>query len=478
MAFKILKSKITSEIKSKYESLLYLTPDIKSSKYNKIIPIPIIFYHDDGEYIHLPYLFASSLLQIIPNIDIPYPHKNILFLGSLREYQVSVETESFQQLQKYGTSTLGLHPGFGKTILGASLACKVKLLTTILVHREILTTQWKKTFTDVTNCKVWIVGEKNPPDTYDIIICMDTRWQQIPSNIRDNVGFLIIDEAHAFCTPSHVFCLLSFHPKFILAETGTLERDDNMHNMIYSICGTHGIYKQSNNPFNVMKIMTNTKPIRKFNRMGNVDWCALVNNTLMDERRNNIIFNIISKNLDRKILILTALKDHATLLYDGLISRKITSDFLCGTKKGYIDSNVLVGTTSKIGTGFDPATSCPTYEGRPFDLLLLVCSIKKYSMLVQNIGRVFRSEFPTVMHFVDNDDIYKGHWYKARKWYLARGGVITEHNIINDDVPSTQQNITQQNITQQQHNWLQSKALQIKINKLNAEKKPLGLKVV
>jgi hypothetical protein len=206
--------------------------------------------------------------------------------------------------------------------------------------------------------------------------------------------------------------------------------------------------------------------------MGNVDWCTLVNNTLMDERRNNIIFNIISKNLDRKILILTALKDHATLLYDGLISRKITCDFLCGTKKGYIDSNVLVGTTSKIGTGFDPATSCPTYEGRPFDLLLLVCSIKKYSMLVQNIGRVFRSEFPTVMHFVDNDDIYKGHWYKARKWYLARGGVITEHNIINDDVPSTQQNITQQ-----QHNWLQSKALQLKINKLNDEKKPLGLKV-
>jgi hypothetical protein len=222
-----------------------------------------------------------------------------------------------------------------------------------------------------------------------------------------------------------------------------------------------------------MKIITNTKPFRKFNRMGNIDWTSLVQNTLMDERRNDIIFNIISKNLNHKILILTALKDHATLLYDGLVNRKISCDFLCGTKKGYIDSNVLIGTTSKIGTGFDPATSCPTYQGTPFDLLLLVCSIKKYSMLVQNIGRVFRSDFPTVMHFVDDDDIYKGHWYKARKWYLARGATITDHNIKNDEVPTTEQKSTAQ-----QKSWAQSKALQMKINKLNNEKKPLVLKVV
>ena len=474
MAYKLLKSQLTTDIKSKYETMLSFTPETSfSSKFNKIAPTPILFYYDDGNHIHLPYLFASSLLQIIPNINIPFSFKNIIFTGSLRDYQISVEQEAYEQLQKYGTSTLGLHPGFGKTILGASLASKLKLLTVILVHREILTTQWKKTFTDVTNSNVWIVGEKYPPVEYDVIICMDTRWQQISNDIRDNVGFLIIDEAHAFCTPSHVFCLLSFHPKFILVETGTLERDDNMHNMIYSICGSHGIYRQSTKPFNVMKIITNTKPIRKFNRMGNVDWISLVQNTLMDERRNDIILNIISKNLSRKILILTSLKDHATLLYDGMISRKVSCDFLCGTKKGYIDSNVLIGTTSKIGTGFDPATSCPTYQGTPFDLLLLVCSIKKYSMLVQNIGRVFRSDFPTVMHFVDDDDIYKGHWYKARKWYLARGGTITDHNIKNDEVPTTEQNCTIQ-----QKNWAQSKALQMKINKLNNEKKPLVLKVV
>ena len=48
-------------------------------------------------------------------------------------------------------------------------------------------------------------------------------------------------------------------------------------------------------------------------------------------------------------------------------------------------------------------------------------------MLVQNVGRVFRADFPTVMHFVDNDSIYQNHWYRAKKWYTKRNGSIIEY---------------------------------------------------
>lgn len=63
-------------------------------------------------------------------------------------------------------------------------------------------------------------------------------------------------------------------------------------------------------------------------------------------------------------------------------------------------------------------------------------------MLVQTAGRVSRSEFPTVINMVDNDNIYKNHWYKARKWYIARGGLPTEHNTENTESP-TIANITE-----------------------------------
>ena len=458
MAYAVNRSTISPTHANSIRTMLCLQPDTPNSKYNRNnVPEPILFYNIVGDTVHLPYLFAASLFQTTPNVDIPYPITQLEFTGTLRQNQIPVEQESWDQLERFGTSTLGLFPGFGKTILGAKLASRAKLMTVVLVHREILTTQWRKTFQDCTNARVWIVGEKNPPPICDVIICMDTRTHLIPQQMRDSIGFLIVDEAHAFCTPTHVSCLLAFHPKYIVIESASLERDDGMHSMIYALAGNHGVYRESNIPFSVMKIMTNTKPVRKHNRMGGVDWAALVQDTLMDQRRNQIILNLVRSNLDRKILILTSLRDHSTLLYDSLQQMGIPSDYLCGTKRGYTDSTVLVGTVSKIGTGFDPATSCPTYAGKPFDLLILACSIKKYSMLVQNVGRVFRAQFPTVMHLVDNDDIYKSHWYRARKWYIARGGTITDHNITNTEQPT----LTTDNITQHQLSWAQNKANQL-----------------
>lgn len=472
MAYAIKRSTISQENVEKIRSMLCLKPDTPNSKYNRnYTPDPILFYNIEGDTLHLPFLFAASLLHINPNLDISYPVTQLTFTGTLRPNQVPVETEAWGQLETYGTSTLGLYPGFGKTILGASLASRSKLMTCVLVHREILTGQWKKTFEDNTNGHVWIVGERNPPAICDVIICMDTRWSHIPKEMRDAIGFLIIDEAHAFCTPTHVSCLLAFHPKYILAETGSLHRDDGLHSMIYAICGDHGVHRESNKPFNVMKIMTNTKPIRRKNRMGGIDYAHLVETTLCDQRRNRIIFDIVARNTQFKILILTSLKAHATFLHTGIEQMGIPSDFLCGTKRGYTDSVVLVGTTSKIGTGFDPATSCPTYAGRPFDLLLLVCSMKKTSVLVQNVGRIFRCEFPTVMYFVDNDDIFKNHWYKARKWFLAHGGIITDHHIENTELPTP----TTENITVQQQTWIQQKAQQLARNR--AAPAPLTLSV-
>lgn len=431
MAFAINKSDISLDKIEIIRKLLFLTPEVPINKYNKdFTPSSILFYRSENEKVHLPYLFSSSLFQIIPNIDIKYPTSNLQFTGSLRENQLVVIKEASEQLEKYGTTTLGLYPGFGKTILGAKLAADKKLLVVVLVHREILTIQWKKTFETFTNGNVWIVGEKNPPATCNVIICMDTRWEKIDPTLRDMVGFLIIDEAHAFCTPTHVGCLLAFHPKYIVIETATLERDDGLYSMIHAISGTHGVFRETDKPFEVIKINTNIKPVRKMNRMGGVDYTSLSKTIVLDERRNEIIVNLVINNPNNTILILTNLVEHVMLLHDLLQKRSVSCDYMCGSRKFYQDSRVLVATSSKVGTGFDQSTACPDYSGRRFDLLLVVFSIKKESILVQNVGRVFRSDYPTVMHFVDNDDIFKSHWYKCRKWYLKHNGNIKEHTVV------------------------------------------------
>jgi superfamily II DNA or RNA helicase len=332
------------------------------------------------------------------------------------------------QLTTYGTSIVGLYPGFGKTVLGSNLVSSFKYRVVILVHREVLTTQWKKTFEDNTDAKVWIVPLSKTPvpidPSYNVIICMITRVKQITQKDRDDIGFLIIDEAHAFCTPESAPYLLWFHPQYVLVETATLMRDDGMEKVIYSITGTHGVYRDSKKPFVVYKVETGITPKRKYTKQGKVNYSKLVSDTLLHPKRNDQVLPILEKEKGNKILVLTALTEHVDILNTLFLDKGYNSDSYCGKKKSYIDKDILVGTVSKIGTGFDPANACKTYDGRPFRILILMCSIKKYALLVQVFGRIFRDDFPVVYFFVDGDGIFGNHWTKASKWVVLHEGKI------------------------------------------------------
>lgn len=394
------------------------------SKHQRSVPPAIRFYVRHQDHIYLPFLFTSSLLQIVPNGELIYPERSINFIGTLRDYQIPVQEEAWEQIQTYGTTILGLYPGFGKTALSSYFVSRLQGLTVVLLPREILIKQWLKTFQDNITARVAVVGVDSFTEDIDILICMDTRVNKIPIEIRKTVKVLIIDEAHMLCTPERVNTLLAFHPQYVIALSATLERDDENHRMIHAMCGEHGVFRQSTKPFQVVKILTGVKPERQSNK-GVLDWAHLVLTTLMSERRNHLILHLIRQENDRKILILTSRTDHAKYLCDFLNSTQIPADYMCGRKGSYDDVGVVIGTFYKIGTGFDPATSCANYQGRPFDLLILVCSMKKYDMLTQNIGRVFRSESPKVLHLVDDDGIYQDHWRKAQRWYKLRGAEIS-----------------------------------------------------
>lgn len=417
-----------SEYEEIKKTVLFYPKTKPISAYDKKKPKPIAMCIDTKTLLILPFLTWSGIFNKIPNEDRKYTKTKIHFTGKLRDNQISVEKESLEQLETMGTSLLGLYPGFGKTVLGAKLASHFPYRVVVLVHREVLTVQWKKTFEDHTNAKVWIVEDNVPiPKEYNVIICMITRVIKMKPKDRLDIGFVIIDEAHAFCTPKYATFLLYFQPQYVLVETATILRDDGMESIIYSISGTHGVYRDSTNPFLVYKVETNLAPKRRMNRQGKVDYPYLTSSILLNQKRDAMILSLVKKEVHNKILILTMLKEHAETLNRLFLENELESDVYCGKKKSYVDKTILTGTVSKIGTGFDPANSCSTYDGRPFNILFLVCSIKKYSLLVQNIGRVFRSNYPTIYHFVDDDPIYQNHWSKASTWYSLHNGVIKNY---------------------------------------------------
>ncbi len=398
---------------------------------------PVVFYQrfsspnpEEMEeiYVFLPYRFAAALLGENISEQGNYTPSIFHFTGTLRGYQEEDLPILVQHLDEYGTTSLCWDPSLGKTIMGAFLAAKYSLLTVVLMHRTCLIKQWRKTFAKVTDATVWVVGEKKVPELFNVIICLDKRVKKIPVDIRDRVGMLIIDEAHAFCTTSQVERLLGFHPRYIIAESATLKRDDEMHHMIYAMCGNHNVTRELKKTFHVYKVETYIPGVRIPRTDGGkgVQWHPLAKSLAFNDDRNNIIVELALKNPTYKIVILTGYTAHTKLLHKIFEGLKESVDYLCGPKNNYHDSRILVGTISKIGTGFDEESFCDDYGGIKINLGILAHSIASKNVLEQSVGRVFRAEFPNIMHLVDDDPTIDKHWKTAKRWYKSKGGILHE----------------------------------------------------
>lgn len=447
MSIQIHRNKLTEQQIAIIRKLLYIIPKKDFNAFSRgkywsqkqkedMVSEPVNMYkiikptdNDNDYYINLPYFFARKLLNInIPNY---HPDTHYKFTKSLYESQLQVTQDAVNQLFSLGTTTLNLYTGSGKTVVSAYLASLTKKLTLVLYTNTILEKQWYSTFKDFTTARIWIIDRNNPPppEGAHVILCMNTRVGWLNKEYLKNVGTVIYDEVHTFCTPGRVNCMLDITPKYIIAASATLTRSDNMNQMVTAMCGDHIVRKISTKPFIVYKYNTGIDIEIKLTKQGTPDWSKITLDQANSPERNNLILHLIKNNMNKKILVLTWRSDtHAVPLAKWLQQCGVNCDYMAGSKKTYNDSHVLVGTIKKIGTGFDEKAACDDFQGMRINMLLIVGSTKSVELLEQIAGRAFRSEFPQIVHFVDNCTISENHWKKARPWYKSRNGTIQEIN--------------------------------------------------
>lgn len=454
MSLAIQRSGLTKEQEtfiSKHLTLVPVRDDFMSKKFNfqpKSNDGTVQFWKAEKDVVHLPLLFASAMFKKYPDPN-TYPNAKMTFTGMLikdeKKDQPAAMLEAWGHLQQFGTTTLSLYTGFGKTALGACAACALGKVVLITFTMTTLMKQWADTFRKFTTARIWVYGEcprnevphwsedtTEPP--VDVIICMVERVPNIPKHIRDQVGTLILDEAHLLCVPSAVPMFMSLHPCYIIAETATLERDDDMHSMIVAVAGSHSVYRESKTPFNVFKVETNTTPDTSLNKLeGAKGWLDRETNVTQNLRRLTIISQLATHAYpEDAVLILTRHVPHAKAIAAMLRSNGIDVQEYHSDMTSFKECRVLVGTVSKIGTGFDQESQCSNFSGRRFRILIIASSIKKKTQVVQCIGRViFRCQNPVVLHLVDNYKTYKGHWREVEKIYKSRNGIIQKISIPN-----------------------------------------------
>lgn len=342
----------------------------------------------------------------------------------LRDYQKEVVQEALRDLKNQHSAILQVFCGFGKTHTSLYLAQKLtewfKLKTLIILpDNKAICQGWYSVLKDCTTLspdEFYVQGisqQKITGKTAIIVVMKNALWK-FPEYVIKTFGTVLIDEAHLFCTELAIQQLLRLTPVFIIMLTATFERGDGMHRALELIAGNKRIIKKDPKKFLVFKIKTPFVPKDyKTTARGKV-WADVIKKLDEMPEREDFIVDLVKANSDLKILILTKHVTRAKQLTERLNKENLKSSFLAGRKDDYEDTGILIATFSKVGVGFDEKNACASWNGQRLELLILDSPVKN---IEQYLGRVARSNYPSIIYPVDKLSNCNNHFNACAKWW-------------------------------------------------------------
>lgn len=437
MTTKISRSKINSEVLRRIQSDCLVKPTPKfvpPALRGKIQPPdPAAVFWISPSWVWLPVYYSRQLFREPCNFELPHRETSFQFTGTLivdeEKNQVEVREEAMVSLEELGSVFLQLPPGWGKTVLSAALAAELQYMTVVFVHRNNLMVSWENTFRNNTTATVWVTDTKPPSSPPDVIIAMITSVSRIPEEWLGLVGTLLVDESPHLCTPSCLSSFFAIQPRYVVAMSATPGRPDGLDKAMDLIVGPEKIFRKLAVKFSVRRVMTGLEFATIMQRDGKTrDYGKIIQKVLGSEARNELILRKVEGCLrdGSKIIVLSNLRKHVYRLHELMVSRGWNAEFLCGTKPRVQDSQILIGSIPKIGTGFDQRNASLNFDGICANVLFMVGYTKVDSTLFQTAGRVFRASRAEVLYFTDTNELLERHWKKAEKWFVSSGGTVTE----------------------------------------------------
>jgi superfamily II DNA or RNA helicase len=363
---------------------------------------------------------------------------NLTFKGEL----LPLQQEAAQQLFAHGYGILSAPTAFGKTVIAAWLIANRKVNTLVLVHRRQLMDQWRERLALFLGMPLEEIGQvsggkKRITGSIDIGLIQSLYRKGEVKDMVAGYGQIIVDECHHIPAFTFEQVLKQVKAKYIVGLTATPIRKDGHHPIILMQCGPirfrESAKKQAaSRPFEHIVITRHTN-FRMAGESADAKIQDLYAALVLDEDRNNLIFNDLLKALEmgRSPLLLTERVEHLEqfakqlkgiaqniiVLKGGMGSkeRKAMADQI----KAVPDSKerVILSTGRYIGEGFDDAR---------LDTLFLAMPISWRGTLQQYVGRLHRlHDNKRVVQVYDYVDIHVPtlmRMYKKRvKGYEAIG---------------------------------------------------------
>lgn len=341
-----------------------------------------------------------------------------------REGQKEVFDQALYIMNSHGSLFLQLHCGWGKTWMALNIIGAMKSKTLILVHRKFLARQFVKEASNVIPDQIQILDDSmvSASTPGKCFVCTEKRALKLPEDFIRSIDMIVVDEAKYWCTPERLKAMLRFRPKYTLGLCAERERKDGFDVLLDMFFGPV-IFRKSVKPFIVWKYLTQFEPTIESQKYGRgPNWNVAMQSLAGMYARNVMIRDLCRLRKKDKILVLVSFIEHLQTLEKMLKDVGEDVGTFYGSKSGYKNCRILLGTFSKIEIGFDESNICDYFNGEKLNLLILGAFYKKE--IEQTAGRVMRSEAPEIIDIVDKFPSLKKHSDTRDKWYRSRCGRI------------------------------------------------------
>jgi superfamily II DNA or RNA helicase len=371
----------------------------------------------DDEHLFLPFHFARTNFHIENNVTLNT--ETDLFTGELRPQQQQIRNTAMEKLQRSGSVIIAAFPGFGKTITAIEMLCSINVKTMIMVKQIMVMDQWINALKKYAPTKKVhkVTSGKTVDASADVFLVNPVLLKTATRKGLEDVKLLIVDEMHQIVSPVLLRSFFRVQPDFVIGLSATPRRpkNDPYQQVIEWFFGDHIIGVELSKKHTVYTVNTGFKPTNvKYTSKG-MDWNDILNQQSENEARNIVIVDSVMKFPQKTWIVLVKRVEHAAKLQEMFLERDVVCDTMTGAKKTF-DKNckVLIGTTSKIGVGFDHS---------PIDALCVATDVVEY--FEQFLGRCMRrvDSEPIVLDFDDNFATLHSHYLIRLKAYKKHGGV-------------------------------------------------------
>jgi len=424
-----------------------LTVEVQNHMFDHIEPKKYKLYRENKTKLYLPKYYGLQRFGI-PDRNVigqGETRSNMNFVGSLRDYQVE-QVNAFLNACDDPTKMGGIVSigcGGGKTVIAINIACRLKLKTLFISHKDFLNVQFAervKMFSPDSSIGI-IKQNKVDIENKDFVVgsLQSIAMRDYDPSIFKDFGLVIIDEVHHCSAEVFSQALIKTCSPFVLGLSATLNRKDGLRKVFEWFIGKPVIKLINNTDDNDIDVkyyhFTSNNP--EYNRIetmfnGKISAVKMLGNVVSYKPRIQFIVEAIKENMtkERQLLVLSERKALLNDIYTLLNNDGNNTDFDY-TMGYYIGGMSQTKLNESAKANIILATTHMSSEGLDIPTLNSLILVSPMSDIEQSVGRILRSKVsdriikPLIIDIVDNFSIFINRFNKRKAYYKKK-----KYNII------------------------------------------------